>query len=392
MGTYLKRALSKDQIRLFSPNYDWQTVFPTFDFNAALAMIDSDPVARGALTHFVDKCMEGDYSIIRKNDGSKDEGEKLRLSEKFNFRHEILRKIFLMGKMYNNVYLEIVKDTNGVTKSLNILDSTNISPITKPNGDPISYKSKTPNQVTGEYATWTKEEIIWIKFGDRTRGFAPVDLKSLWETLHVKQYIQRYVGWLWKTGQYRLLYDFKQATDKQIDDFLAYTRKHDSNFKAPFVVSGEMEVKMLRDMKETESLVELLKYYDSQILILLRIPPIDAGIPDASGRSNSDAQSNNLNTHITSIKKVVEDMINFDLFPKISKSQVLLRFSPNDRFQEKMVFETIQIMASAGFTPEAMEEYMDSKGVFFDKTTFKKPEEVDMKNPRDVDTDPYPNI
>jgi len=384
---YIKRAYSKSPLRTYTYNVNEATVFPDFSFTAVLNMVDDDPVARGAITHFVDKCMEGQYNVTKKKTLKYDRDFELELDEKYMFRTNILRKEFLVGKLFNNVFIEIVRNTDNTPKGLNILDSMNIDPITEPNGDPIKYKSKTPDQKTREYAHWVKEDIIWIKFGDRNGGFAPVDLKALWENLCAKSYIKRYVAWLWKTGQYRLIYNFESASDKNIGDFLAYARKHDGNFKAPFITKGKLETKLLRDIKETDSLVKLLEYYDGQTLILLRIPPIDAGIPDASGRSNSDAQSNNLSTHVTGMKKIIEDKNNFELFPKMGKGNNLLRFAPNDRFEEKQVFENIQLMQSMGMTNEVIQEYLGDRGMFYKATLF-KPEIIPTENPRNNDMSP----
>jgi hypothetical protein len=354
-------------------------------------MVNNDPVARGALIHFVDKCMEGDRAIIKADSGEYDAEEEDRIEKKFKFRTLIERKIYLLGKLFNNVYIEIVKDTDNNTKSLNVLDSMNIEAVTEPNGDPISYLSRVHNAKTGKPATWTKDEIVWIKFGDRSIGYAPTDLRALWENLVMKSYIHRYVSWLWKTGQYRLIYNFKNAADQDISDFLAYNRKHDNDYQTPMMVKGEMETKLLRDMKETSSLVELLKYLDGQTLILLRVPPIDAGIPDASGRSNSDAQSNNFSSHITSYKKVVEDYVNYELFPKINLGNTRLRYAPNDRFSEEQVLKNVQIMQSLMMSDEAIEEYMADRGMFF--KTEKLFKELPLmsstpNNPRGLDTAP----
>jgi hypothetical protein len=270
-----------------------------------------------------------------------------------------------MGKLFNNVFIEIVKDTDGKTKDLNILDTTNVNPIVEPNGDTIKYESTIPNPFTGETPSWTKSEIVWIKFGDRTAGYAPVDMRALWENLLLKSYVQRYVSWLWKTGQYRLIYNFNKASNQDIEDFLAYGRKIDSEFDIPAIVKGDVKTSLLRDMRETSSLVELLKYLDSQTLILLRVPPIDAGIPDASGRSNADAQANNIESTIGSFKKIVEDYINYDLFPKINKSTYLLAFSPINRFAIKQIVGIASELKTLGFSNEALNEFLGDQGIFF---------------------------
>jgi len=388
---YLQRASSKNTLRNFVWNTSSATVYPDFSFDVLLSMIDNDPVARGALTHFVDKCMEGSYNIVKKEDFSFSRKDELNLDKQFNFRHDFLRKTFLMLKLYNNVFWEIIRKTNGETKDINVLDTYTIEPVTEPNGDTSSFKSKIPDAKTGKYPTWDKKDIVWVKVGDRCQGWAPVDMKALYETLTAKEYIRRYVAWLWKTGQYRVLYNFKNAADKDITDFLVFTRRHDNNFKTPFVTKGEVETKMLRDIQETENITSLMKYYDSQILINMRIPPIDAGIPDATGRSNADAQSNNLSTHITSYKKAIADSLNWGLFPKINRGTMMLIFGPNDRFAEKSVLENIQIMQSVGFTNDAIKEYLADKGMFFESKLMKDPEDMMLPgtgNPRDKDNAP----
>jgi len=377
--TIIKRAHSKDTLRAFTWNKDNATVYPDFSFSAVLSMVNNDPVARGAIQHYVDKFMEGNYSILKRDNMSYDIQEENRLQSKFNFRTNIISKIARAGKLFNNVFIEIIRTPDGLTKSLNVLDTQNIEPITEPNGDPIKYKSRIPNATTGEYPIWNKKDIVWIKFGDITTGYAPVDLRVLWEILLAKEYVLRYVAWLWKTGQYRILYNPKAGSEKEILDFITFAKRHDDNYQVPFIFKGEMETKVLRDIKETENIIELLKYYDSQILIALRVPPIDAGIPDASGRSNADAQTNNLSTHITSHKKIVEDSINYDLFPKISKANNLLKFGPNDRFSEKSIFEAIQIMKSINMTDEVVQEYLYDKGLFFAAKLFIDPVEQAKK-------------
>lgn len=373
---YIKRANSKDSIRTFVYNTDAATLHPNFSFDAVLNMVNNDPVARGAVQQYVDKFMEGNHSILKRDTFMYDHKEEMILQEKYQFRTKVIEKIARAGKLFNNVFIEIVRKSDGTTKDMNVLDSRSIEPITEPNGDPIKYKSMIPHPVTGEYPEWDKKDIVWIKFGDITTGYAPVDLKVLWETLLTKEYVLRYIAWLWKTGQYRVLYNPKGGSNKDIVDFITFAKRHDDNYRVPFIFKGEMETKVLRDIRETQDIIELLKYLDSQILIALRIPPIDAGIPDASGRSNADNQGNNMSTHITSAKKKVEDAINFDLFPKINKGNSLLKFAPNDRFSEGQVFDNIQKMKSINMTDDVVKEYLADRGMFFASKLFNDPVDV----------------
>jgi hypothetical protein len=396
----IKRSESKDTLQFFTANHDWQTVYPDFNFQTCLDFINNDPIARGAINHFVDKCNEGSYTVIREEDSSYDKSFELLLNRKYRFRTEILRKIFLMGKLFNNAFVEIVRDTAGLTKSLNVLNTTNIMPITQPNGDPISFQSKIPNPTEPNraktYAKWDKSEITWFKFGDRTEGMAPVDLRALYNNLVLKDFILRYVGWLWQTGQYRVLYNFENADRQGIDDFMSYVKKSEENFKVPYLLKGKAEVTPLRDMSETTQFMQLLKYVDGQTLSLLGVSPIDVGIPDASGRANSGAQTDSSATNILAFKNIVQDVINFDLFPKMNKSNNLLVFSGVDRYEERMILENVQMMKSAGFTNDACKEYMQDKGLFFGaEEVFEEvvsamdlAETKTMANPRDKDSAP----
>lgn len=385
-----KKADSKEPIRKYF-NSKWAaTVLPDFNFDAALDMLDADPVASGAIEHYVDKSVEGDWAVIKRDSGKYDKAFEDQLVYKYNFENSILRKIFYIGKLFNNVFLEIVTNSDGSLKDANVLDSTNIEPITKSNGDIIKFKSKIPNPNTGKYPEWTKDEIVWFKFSDRDGGYSHVNVQSLWNNLLQKNFIQRFVSWLWQTGQYRVIHNFKASDSRVVEDFVAINKKNESDYRQPFLAQGEYATSILRDMKETESLVELLKYLDGQTLILLRIPPIDAGIPDASGRSSSDAQSNNLNTHVKSRKKVVKGGID-KFFSLINHGNNALVFAPVDKFEVKSVLENIQLMKSAGFTDKVCIEYMRDNGmVWQDEEVFNKPEEMDseISNPRDKDNMP----
>lgn len=388
----IKKTESKGSLRLWTNNISNASIYPDFNPLAVEELINNDPVARGALIHYTDKILEGDWAILNKSDRTYDQVTEDKLVFEHNFDTEVLSKIARSRKLYNYAFLEIVKKVDGSFKFLNVLDSYAIEVITEPNGDVIKFKSKIPNPKTGQYPTWEKDEIVWYKFGDRTVGYPPTDMRALWENLLMKDYIKRFVSWLWKTGQYRVIHNFESADQKVVDDFIAYNRKNDDNFMMPFLSKGKMTTSMMRDMKETGDLVKLLEYLDGQTLILMRIPPIDAGIPDASGRSSSDAQSNNFNTHITSDKKIIAGITNTQLFPKIGLQDKMFIFAPNDRFQEKQIIDNINIMKNMGMKESIIKEYLMDKGmVFKDSELFEPLPELGQSVPgvkKDINTMP----
>ena len=85
---YIKRDNSKSPLLTFTYNTDVATIYPDFSFEAVLEMVNNDPVARGALNHKVDKCMEGDINIVDKKTLKLDRSTELNLQDKFNFRND----------------------------------------------------------------------------------------------------------------------------------------------------------------------------------------------------------------------------------------------------------------------------------------------------------------
>lgn len=387
-----KNAESKAPLASFV-TADWApTLVPDFNLDQLIRLIDADPVASGALNHFVDKFIEGDYAIIKRDTGKYDKKFEDDLLYNHQFEDAILKRLALLGKLFNNVFIEIVRDEDGVTpKNLNVLDTTQVDAVTRPNGDLIRLKSKIPNPSTGEYAVWDREDLVWLKFGNRDGGYAHIDGRALWGTLQAKGFVQRFVSWLWQTGQYRVVHNFTASDRKSLNDFVAMNKKTERDYTKPFLAGGEYKHTVLRDMVETQHLVELLKYYDSQILILMRIPPIDAGIPDASGRSNADAQSNNLAAHIKSFKKTVTAGVN-ELFKKMNKGNNAIVFAPNDKFEFKMVLENVQMMKAAGFEDDVITEYMRDNGVVWQASKVFTEAEMMQSNPDNPrELDKYPS-
>jgi len=389
----VKSAKSKQAVRGFVQNSFGASVNPNYSFDSVLSMVDADPVATGAIQHFVDKCSEGPWSIVKKSDYSWDKTTDNTLRYEHNFDVKTLRMSYKVGKLFKNVFLEIVRGKDRVSPTnYNILDSTNINPITSSNGDPIGYQTKIPNPSTGEYGKWGANDIVWLKFDSRDNGYAPVDIKSLYTALLQKVFINRFVTWAWQTGQYRVIHNFKTANETVIDDFIAYNAKSDNDFTKPFLVSGDYIRTMVRDMGEIDNLKSYLSKLDSDILIALRVPPMDAGIPDASGRSNADAQSNNLNTHVNSFKKVVKSGVD-EMLRKTNRGTSIIVFGPVDKFEEGLVFDNAQKMKAIGFTDVAVKEYLANKGLVWDTSKMFEPKEIvdntsKPNNPRELDNMP----
>ena len=82
----IKRANSKEPIRNFTINEWSASVLPSMSFDALLQMVDADPVVSGAVNHYVDKSMEGDWAIVKRDSGvyEKEFEDKLRYDHSFD--------------------------------------------------------------------------------------------------------------------------------------------------------------------------------------------------------------------------------------------------------------------------------------------------------------------
>ena len=383
----IKQTDSKEPIRGYTPNSWSSTVIPEFSYDGVKELIYEDPVANGAIKHFVDKCMESNWTTLNRKSKKVNKVLNDELMFNFDFEESVMRPSFTQGKTFNGAFVEIVRKTDGSPKAYNVLDSTNIDPKTKPNGDLIKLRSKIPNPNTGEYAEWAAEDVVWIKFSGNNIGFPQVDLRSLWYVLNIKKNVLKFIQWLWQTGQYRVIHNFPASnTGKVIDDFIAYNRKNDADFTKPFLIEGDYANKMLRDMKEIENIDTLLKYLDSQILILIRVAPNDIGIPDSSGRSNADAQSNSFVTSVKSFKQTFSNAM-IELFNKSGKSTNYFAFFASDKNEIKSVVETSIKLKGIGLSNEAILEFLNDNGLYFEtKTVFEPVPDMEQGNNSQVVT------
>lgn len=394
---FITRENSKAILEDYRLNNTFQTLYPNFDLHAADKVVYSDPVVMGALKQFVDKFMEGGYKLLKKDSKELDVQTKERLEQDFMFGTAINRSVAVQAFKYQNAFIEVVRgEASGEVVGLNVLDAKHIQPITKANGDPLKYRWRiaNPDQKDVSYPEWSKDEVVWLKFYDSGEGWSPVDIQTLYKWVTLKVGIRNYVNWLWQTGQYRVVHNFKDADsgakDDFIDDFLAFISNHDDDPTKPFITRGAYTVEQTRDMKETEYYTQLFNYIDQQILICLRVPPIDAGIPDASGRSNADAQSNNFSTTIRGWKRVMKSYYDHKLFPLLYKGNTEIVWMPNDRFQKKQVIDEINTFMNNGFSEEFVKQYMAEAGMIYDVPNyFKKQDDGVQKNEeeREVEED-----
>lgn len=347
----------------------------SFDINNALTVIRNDPVVKAAIITLVDKTLESGWRVTGKDKRSRiKELEQKLLDLKFN---SVLRKVLYNLFLYNNAFVEIVKKGDEVT-DLNVLETTLMEIMSKDNGDVLGYKQLIPNT-----PTWTPDKVVHLKFRDITSNVwaEPLDIQSLYETALLKDYIRQWLTWFFGTNQLRPIITIESgANDKKIKDFLSYLKASEKDISKALVLQGKVLAQALNNFNNGDSILKLLNWCDEQILMLLQVPPIAVGMPDNSGRSNSNEQYQALNTTVHAMHILLEDVFTYDLFPKINFGKVIFDFGVVDQSTRLRTFEIAEKMKNMLFTDEAITEFLESQGVVFNtKTLFKEPPQ-DLSN------------
>lgn len=345
-----------------------------FDIDIARKVVLNDPVVKAAIITLVDKVMEAGWRLTPDNKKSNIlELEKTLKKTRFN---KTLKKILYNLFAYNNSFVEIVMK-NGSVSDLNVIETSTVKIVAEDNGDVVSYYQDVGR--LSNNPTWTPEQIVHFKLDDMsTNVWSDLNIKSIYETVLIKDYIRQWLQWFFGTNQRRPIISLKGADKVKVEAFLGYLKSIEKKIKQPIPIQGEFEIKYLNELgADGQNIMNILSWCDEQILILLQTPPISIGKADASGRSNSVEQYAGLNTRVHSIHKNLEDDITFDLFPKINFDKVSFRFGALDMGASDKIFNTVQVMKNSMFSDEAILEFLESQGVVFDvDKVFNKPEDL----------------
>lgn len=356
----------------------------SFDIKKALDVIKNDPVVKAGITTLSDKTLEPEWAIfdLKSNKRNKDKEEELK-KKRFN---KLLKKLVPNLFLYNNAFIEIVKK-NEQLSDLNLLEATLMEIDPKNNGDILGYYQFVPgltNAKKTDYPYWTPDKLTHIKLREITNNVwaEPLDIQGLYETVMIKEYIRQWLQWFFGTNQLRgLLVLENGAKDATIKDFVSYLKASEQDRSKPIILTGKVTYQLLNSFKDSsDGILKLLEWCDSQILMLLQVPPIAVGQPDSSGRSNSNEQFQSLNTTILNVQRLLEDEFTYDLFPKIGFDGFRFEFGILDETARQRTFEIAEKMRNMMMTDEAITEFLASQRIVFETDKlFKDPAEEAQK-------------
>lgn len=356
---------------------------PTMDKPSLATVLEeyrNEPTVQAAVRAIADEVIKNGYSITSDNKQLKTRIER-ELKTKYRF-NRLLRRIVYNLIIYGNVFVELVYAGNTV-KEMHLLETSEMNIISSEHGEVIGYRQIHGTMPPVEFTT---DEVVHISLNNITSAlWGEVDLQALYKTVAMKQYIENFIINLFRYNKFRDSWSIKNADKNQIKDFINNLRLAQDMPEKELVIDGEISKINGREISDLNELVELLNYTRQQILTLLRVPPIIAGIPDNSNRSNSEVQSRkSFDTRIKSIQEVLAEELNFELFELMGWERAEFKFNPIDKRAEKDDIEIIVALKNIGLDDKSVLQYIKDVGIQIrDGATIKKQEQLPSINKQD---------
>jgi len=290
--------------------------------------------------------------------------------------------------LYNNAFVEVIEE--GGDTYVNLLEPEYMEINTDLNGDVNFYfqdivSDDSEDTVEGK-PTWNPDEVVHYKLNHySTNAWSPVDLEAVHETLLIKDFIREWLHWFFKTHQMRPhIKAGENTSDKEMDQLISDIKQMRQKVDAPFPTNDEVQIDKFQEFttEEAESVRDIMEWCDEQLLILMQVPPIMLGKGDESGRSTAAELRKQFNSYIEAIRRTVSRYERREFFPKLGANAVELKWDTIDNSQHKEIFETVRSMRQAQMKPEAIQEYLEMRGMSFetDDVFFSKEELSQMSN------------
>jgi|10_taG_2_1085330.scaffolds.fasta_scaffold25109_2 hypothetical protein len=365
---------------------------PTMDkpqLDTVLEVFRSEPTVVSAIRAMADEIIKNGFLIETSNKQLKKFIER-ELKNKYRFER-LLRRMVYNLLIYGNIFIELVYKDNQA-EELHLLETTDMQIISSAHGEVLGYEQ----QHGGNTVHFTTDECVHVSLNNITSAlWGEVDMKTLYQTISLKQFIEKFLINLFRFNKFRDAWKIEKADEIQIKNFINDLKLARDQPEKELVVDGEITKIAGRELTDLDQLVEILNYCRQQILTLLRVPPIIAGIPDNSNRSNSEVQSRKaFDGRVKSIQQALADEITWELFPKLGWEKADFRFAPIDKRAEKDDIEIIKALKEIGLDDKSLLTFIkyvgiqlpegakiESGGYLSDKREIKVEEKEDKSGP-----------
>lgn len=342
---------------------------PDYNLTRVLDLVRNDSIVWSGVTTLLDRVLESGWEII-----DTDTGERLKANERLLKNKDFdfwLREMMLHYIIFQNAIGELVYTPNSRSvKELHTINPATIHVDATQHGEPVEYIQ----EVAGVTTTWKPEEIIHVADPSITLSeWGEVSIKTIWQAVLIRYHVKKIIGWLFETNQFRGIHNPKDADPEQIKRSITFLKESEKDIHKPIIFQGEYDYKVMREFKDLNVLNEVMYKMDAEILNYLQVPPIFAGLPDNSNRSNSESQERALSTRVRSIHKLFEKHMS-ELLKRMGVFKAEFKFKNVSIKAEKEVFENVQLMKSIGMSNEAIQEYMNDRNIVFNTRELFNPE------------------
>ena len=349
-------------------------LLPDFDRERALKSIREDYAVQTAVSKLVDKTLENGYTFSA-SDGKSNLEDFERTRKRTRFDRGMRQWLYQIYG-YQNAYIEIVRDGNNDIKELHTLETSYTEPVADKHGTVYGYvqvlADGTPVESSDDqHPEWDKDEVTHLKLNYMTTNvWSDIEIRSLYTSVLIKQYIMAYYGWKYGTNQLRPLYAIKDANEDSVKDFMAYWKSVQDDIEKPLVFEGEIEKTMMATATEETQLTLVINQMDENIYSVMQVPPIASNETGNSNRSSADKQEQMMAVRIKAVQSVIKEGFENDLFPKMGYPKIQINWNPVIRTDVDKMMEVAERMKNIGVKKDIIERYLIDQGFYAEKAIF----------------------
>lgn len=356
-------------------------ITPTYNLRTAISNIRQDETLFAAVTTLVDATVSNGWYLRGKNKQLLRKAES-RFEERM-FTNTVLVPLATKLYPFGNAFVEIVSVDEDGKPWCYVTETTQIE-IVDPEGrgEPSMYMQRAGTEPA---VTWTAEEIVHFKLGGLDTGlWAEIPIRSLDKYVAIKKVVKDHLYRLFDKNAFRSVIDFPANTiEEDVNRSLAEYALAAKDKNRPFVWFGGVSQTVLQDFADGPRFIELINLCDHAILVQMQVPPIMAGVPDASGRASGEQQTYKaFNTRIKSVQRIIEEYMTNQVLPRMGFGGVSFHFNEVDNKSEKDVLEMAVQLKALGAKPDKLSSWLVKQGIevdddFFNPDFYEAPSKAD---------------
>jgi len=337
------------------------------NLNVVLNHYKLDPVVQAAISTRTNAILSSGWTIDGKPTPKASAETTLK---KLGLNYAYMEQVISNALLYEHLFTEIERTGRGIPSALHTLEAPFMEIKHNEHGEIYDFVQRGED---GSEVVFPTNDIVYQKFNSVSSAvWGEVGLTSIYRTLGTKNQIEKFLNSLAMTNAWRQVFKTDMTNDN-IGEFLMAYNAGNSDLMEQLVMqlhknaeTGKNDINKFEILRSPDDLKEFLgtlDYLRTQVLMLLKVPPIMIGLPDSSNRSNSDSQIKAFNMANESVRKKIADSFTNELFPKLGLSGVTFSWNPVDERSEKDDIEIAEKLMNMGAKPKMVEEFLRNAGL-----------------------------